>query len=107
MSARGGRPWAVAPIPDPPALAKNQCVQQVQISYHRPAGLSDGQLRSWLGDRADSPLRMTLEPGTTNRGLVRVTLEELNEPSRVEDVIAGLVGDMRMLGLQPVIVLRT
>jgi hypothetical protein len=50
---------------------------------------------------------MTLEPGTANRGLVRVTLEELNEPSRVEDVIAGLVGDMRMLGLQPVIVLRT
>ena len=50
---------------------------------------------------------MTLEPAATNRGLVRVTLEELLEPSRVENVIADLVGDMRMLGLQPVIVART
>jgi hypothetical protein len=84
-------------------------MQQVRISYHRPPGLSDDQLRSWLVGQARSPMSMTLEPATAygDRGFVRVTLEELPDRRRTEDVLAGLVGDMRMLGLQPAVVART
>jgi hypothetical protein len=54
-------------------------------------------------------MSMTLEPATaySDRGFVRVTLEELPDRRRTEDVLAGLVGDMRMLGLQPAVVART
>jgi hypothetical protein len=51
-------------------------------------------------------MSVTLEPAAAHndRGLVRIELEKLPYQGRTEDVIAGLMGDMRMLGLQPTIV---
>lgn len=99
----------MALISDWATLGQNRRMQQVQISYRRPSGLSDDQLRSWLVGQARSPVFMTLEPAAAynDRGVVRVTLEALRDPRRAEDVIAGLVGDMAMLGLQPAVVART
>lgn len=78
----------------------------VLIAYRRPIGLSEDELRSWLGGRAGSRMSLELDPGAWNdgRGVVQVTLKLAPQPNRAQDAIDGLLGDMRMLGLQPAIV---
>jgi hypothetical protein len=96
----------VAPIPEQPALRETRRVAHVQIAYHRPAGLSDDDLRSWLVVRAGSLMSLRLEPAgaQTDHGVVHVTVEVPRQPGRGRDAIGGLLGDMRMLGLRPTIV---
>jgi hypothetical protein len=81
-------------------------MERVQIAYHRPAALSDDELRSWLVHRAGSLMTLRLEPADTesDRGVVHVMVEEPPQPSRDRGAIGGLLGDMRMLGLEPAIV---
>jgi hypothetical protein len=79
---------------------------QAQIAYHRPTGLSEDELRSWLLGRAGSRISLRLAPAGTqsDRGVVHVIVAQPREPGRSEDAIGGLLGDMRMLGLRPAIV---
>jgi hypothetical protein len=81
----------------------------VLIAYRRPIGLSEDELRSWLGGRAGSWMSLELDRGAWNdgRGVVQVTFGLAPHSSRARDAIDGLLGDMRMLGLQPAIVTAT
>jgi hypothetical protein len=76
------------------------------IAYQRPIGLSDDDLRSWLGGHAGPMVPVILEATDTqnDRGVVRVKFEQPSQPSIAQSVIDRLLGDMRMLGLQPVII---
>jgi hypothetical protein len=78
----------------------------VLIAYDRPSGLSDDELRSWFLARADLLISVRLESADTqsDRGIVHVTFEQPSQPSRAKNAIDRLLGDMRMLGLQPAIV---
>jgi hypothetical protein len=80
---------------------------EVLISYARPDSLEEPELRSWLGNQAQalSAEAVTFLPpdGPTDHdrdGLVRFALDSDTARS-VEDRIADLVTDMRMLGLRP------
>lgn len=81
----------------------------VLITYRRPVGLSEDELRSWLVGRAGSRMSLELDPGarTDGRGVVQVTFGLAPQSNRAQDAIDGLLGDMRMLGLQPAIVTAT
>jgi hypothetical protein len=79
---------------------------EVLIAYQRPTGLSDDDLRSWLVGHAGPSMSVRLESADTqnDRGIVRVKFEQPSQPSIAQDAIDRLLGDMRMLGLQPLIV---
>ena len=79
---------------------------EVLIAYQRPIGLSEDDLRSWLVGYASPPMPVRLESVDTqnDRGTLRVAFEQPSQPSSAQDAIDRLLGDMRMLGLQPVIV---
>lgn len=96
----------MAPIPRCCEWVQTWCMSAVLIAYQRPVGLSEDELRSWLGGRADSRMSLELDPGAWNDGrdVVQVTLKPARQPNRAQDAIDGLLGDMRMLGLQPAIV---
>jgi hypothetical protein len=78
----------------------------VMIAYRRPIGLSEDELRSWLIGRAGPMMSLKLDPRdwSDGRGVVQVSFELAPQPTRAQDAIDGLLGDMRMLGLQPAIV---
>jgi hypothetical protein len=78
----------------------------VMIAYRRPIGLSEDELRSWLISRAGSrmSLRLDAHDWSDGRGVVQVSFELPPQPMRAQDAIDGLLGDMRMLGLQPAVV---
>jgi hypothetical protein len=79
----------------------------VLISYRRPAGLDEPELRAWLADQVQAlsaqpvtflPPKPTMEHD--HDGIVRFALES-DAARSAEDRIAELVTDMRMLGLGP------
>jgi hypothetical protein len=49
-------------------------------------------------------LRLDAHDWSDGRGVVEVSLDLAPQPIRAQDAIDGLLGDMRMLGLQPAIV---
>jgi hypothetical protein len=80
---------------------------EVLISYELPASLDESELRSWLAGRmqalsAEAVAFLPPESPTDRHddGLVRFALDS-DAAGSVEDRIADLVTDMRMLGLRP------
>ena len=80
---------------------------EVLISCARPESLDEPELRSWLADQIQalsgrsSRVPAAERPARHDRdGLVRFALDSDSVRS-VEDRIAELVTDMRMLGLRP------
>jgi hypothetical protein len=49
-------------------------------------------------------LKLDPRDWSDGRGVVQVSFELAPQPIRAQDAIDGLLGDMRMLGLQPAIV---
>jgi hypothetical protein len=49
-------------------------------------------------------LKLDPRDWSDGRGVVQVSFELASQPIRAQDAIDGLLGDMRMLGLQPAIV---
>ena len=90
-----------------PPSSEAVCMIEVLISYRLPERLDEPELRSWLAAQMQ-----TLSAGAVaflppesavdhdRDGLVRLALDSATACS-VEDRIADLVTDMRMLGLRP------
>jgi hypothetical protein len=80
---------------------------EVLISYQLPESLDESELRSWLAGQmsalsAEGVAFLLPESAADHDrdGLVRFALDP-HASCSVEDRIAGLVTDMRMLGLRP------
>jgi len=79
------------------------------VTYERPASLTESEFRSWLVGRAEAlanaSTSLILEPGT--RGdleVMRLTVDGDLQSTSTQDAIGGLLGDMRMLGLRPAVI---
>lgn len=79
---------------------------EVLIRLQRPAFLTP-ELRAWLADRMDGGRAVLSRERTdrSHRGALLLRLEVPTEPDdAVEDEVADLMTDLRLLGLRPALV---
>jgi hypothetical protein len=101
--------WAMPPIPARAERSHTQCMTQLLLAYERPAGLTEHDFRSWLLScttmLATRSASLAVEPGTLGgRSALRLSIDADRRSTSTQDTIAGLLGDMRMLGLRPEVI---
>jgi hypothetical protein len=82
-------------------------VAEVVISIEQPASLSKSEVRAWVNERTRAgPPAITLDAADrAERGALVLRVEAPEDwTGAVEDQIADLMMDMRLLGLRPTIV---
>jgi hypothetical protein len=81
-------------------------VAEVLINFERPASMSTSDMRAWIGERARAAPAITLDGADGRESGALVLRVEVREgwTRAVEDQLADLMMDMRLLGLRPTVV---
>jgi hypothetical protein len=82
-------------------------VAEVLIAFERPASMSKSEMRTWVSERGRAgPPAIALGGADGAEGDDRVLRVDVRGDSTgaVEDLLADLMMDMRLLGLRPTIV---
>jgi len=80
-------------------------VNEVLISFSRPASLGESEMRAWIAERARDrgPALILGRPGRASQHVLRVRMHGETLES-AEDQLTDLMLDMRLLGLRPAVV---
>lgn len=80
-------------------------MDEVLISFSRPASLGESEMRAWIAERARErgPSLSLGRPDHTRQHMLRVRIH-MNGAESAEEQLTDLMLDMRLLGLRPAVV---